>query len=284
MPQLVQGLVEDAARVDQDRTLATSFLIAGARERVISLILFNHELARARAVVSDAGLAAIRLQWWRDTLDQIYAGKQIPAHPIAAALAQTVREAALPQATFEAMIRGYEQELESYPFQTWTDVEAYLDATKGNLNRLCLLASGQNTLTTALDGAAKQAGIATGLAETLRDAPIWLMRRCINLPLDQLLTQEYEPMFAGEVSVALKVLLGEFDGRIARAQSACNNALKLASASASDSFPVLGAATLARGKAKSYLPKAGKAWQAKGEPTLLWRQIKLTVAVARGRI
>lgn len=282
MPILTQDLVAAAANADPDRTLATTFLPAGPRERVITLILFNHELARARAVVSDAGLAAIRLQWWRDTIEQIYGGATVRAWPIATALAQTIGEAHLPQSLLNAMIDGYEAEQNSYPFQSWHDLEAYLDVTQGNLNRACLLAWGHHTLTTARDTAARQAGIATGLANIMRDAPRWLTRRCINLPLEALSGQDHEALFAGHVSPTLNEVLKQVIARIVNAQLACNEALK--SANLGESLPILASATLAKAKARAYLPKMGVIWQTKSEPSLISRQLKLTYAVARGRI
>jgi phytoene synthase len=46
---------------------------------MIALILFTHEVARARQAVSEPMLAAIRLQWWREALDEIFSGKPYSA-------------------------------------------------------------------------------------------------------------------------------------------------------------------------------------------------------------
>ena len=177
MPTLSPQQVEDAARFMPDRTLATSFLEPDARARVIALILFAYEIARARSVVSEAGLAAIRLQWWRDTIEQIYSGQIVRAQPTAIALAGAIQEANLPQNLFMAMVDGHERELEPFPFAMWQDLESYLDATQGNFIRLSLLASGLPAITTPIDEAARQAGIASGLAHLLRVMPQWSQRR-----------------------------------------------------------------------------------------------------------
>jgi 15-cis-phytoene synthase len=120
VPSLSADLIEQAARVAPDLTLATSFLEAPQRGRVISLILFAHEIARARASVTEPGLAAIRLQWWRDVVDQIYSGSSVRAQPIATGLQQTINEVPLPRLYFDAMIDAHEKEIDATPFDAWS--------------------------------------------------------------------------------------------------------------------------------------------------------------------
>ncbi|MGI8841843.1 MAG: squalene/phytoene synthase family protein [Caulobacteraceae bacterium] len=94
-------------RADPDRWLASRF-IADRRRRadVIALYAFDHELERARRVTSEARLAEIRLSWWRDVVDEIFAGEAVRAHPAAHALAGAVARHALPRAPIEAMIEA----------------------------------------------------------------------------------------------------------------------------------------------------------------------------------
>ena len=48
----------------------------------------------------------IRLTWWREALDEIFAGQPVRSHPVVEALAQTIRRRDLPAAPFEAMIEA----------------------------------------------------------------------------------------------------------------------------------------------------------------------------------
>jgi phytoene/squalene synthetase len=282
MPTLTPDQIEDAARAMPDHTLATSFLEPDARARVMALILFAYEIARARAVVSEAGLAAIRLQWWRDTVDQIYSGKVVRAQPTAIALAGAIKEANLPRNLLDAMIDGHAQELETIPFATWADVETYLDATFGNLNRMSLLASGLPAITRGAEEVARQAGIAWGLAHLLRTTPLWASRRCLWLPTEVCGGLDFESIFAGNVSTALQQLMRAAQNRISGARKHANHALQ--SANLGSHFPVLAPATLAKRLATQAIPKAGPSWQIRSEVTLLERQIRITAAVALGRI
>ena len=71
---------------DPDRFLAALFAPPERREAFFTLIAFNHELARAREAANHPMAALIRLQWWRDALDEARAGKQARRHEVAAPL------------------------------------------------------------------------------------------------------------------------------------------------------------------------------------------------------
>jgi 15-cis-phytoene synthase len=282
MPNLTQDLIEQAARVDPDRTMATSFLGVQERKRVISLILFAHEIARARAAVSEAGLAAIRLQWWCDVVEQIYAGTVVRAQPIAIALSQTVQEAGLPRLYLDAMIDAHERELDATPFNTWTDIDAHLDATHGNLSRLCALACGTTTLSTALNEAARAAGVAWGLSRLIVTTPQWCTRRAIWLPVETHDSLDLEALYAGDVNKALATAIHTAQDRVRDATTQTNSALK--QAKLGEAFPVLAHACLAGRYAKGFKPDPNRGWSIPRPPSLLERQVRLTLAVAAGKI
>lgn len=59
--------------------------------------------------VGDAERSTILLAWWRGELRRLYAG-ETPRHPVLVALAETVREFAIPIDPFEALISAFEQD------------------------------------------------------------------------------------------------------------------------------------------------------------------------------
>ena len=62
-------------RVDPDRWLSSRFI--GDREKradVIALYAFDYELRRAAEATTSPLMAEIRLTWWSEALDEIYAG------------------------------------------------------------------------------------------------------------------------------------------------------------------------------------------------------------------
>src|SRR5215475_14937298 len=77
-------------RQDPERYLTALFAPFGRREALFALYAFNLELARARESVREPLMGRMRLQWWREALEEIAAGRP-RAHevvrPLAAAIA-----------------------------------------------------------------------------------------------------------------------------------------------------------------------------------------------------
>lgn len=189
-------------RHDPDRFLAALYAPPARREALFTLYAFNHELARAREVVSQPMLALIRLQWWREVVEG--ADRR---HEVATPLAEALSSGALPRAPLLEMIAGREAEAEDAP-ATIEDWRRYLDATAGALAE----AAGF-----ALAGAAAPArrlrglGTAYGVAGVLRSiGPLARQGRCL-LPQSVLAAHGTDPhaVIAGRAGAALAAALGE---------------------------------------------------------------------------
>ena len=73
---------EAVRRHDRERYLTALFAPSDRREDLLALYAFNLEVARTRESVREAMLGQIRLQWWRDALDEIQAGSRpMPTAP-----------------------------------------------------------------------------------------------------------------------------------------------------------------------------------------------------------
>ncbi len=81
-----EGLAAFVRRHDPDRFLTALFAPPARRDGLFALYAFNHELARAREVVSEPPLALIRLQWWREVVEGAARRHEV-ATPLAAAIA-----------------------------------------------------------------------------------------------------------------------------------------------------------------------------------------------------
>ncbi len=92
-------------RVDPDRWLSSRFIADGEkRADVVALYAFDHELARASKVASNALIAEIRLTWWSEVLDEVFGGGVVRTHPAARALAVAVGRRAIAREPLEVMI------------------------------------------------------------------------------------------------------------------------------------------------------------------------------------
>ena len=115
-PEPTGDIDDQVRRVDPDRWLSSRFVAdASARADVVTLYAYDHELARAPKVASNALLGEMRLTWWRETLDEVFAGATVRQHPTAQALAEVVRRRDLPRDLLETMIEARYRELDPAP-------------------------------------------------------------------------------------------------------------------------------------------------------------------------
>jgi len=113
---------------DLDRFRFALFAPAQHREAVFTLFAFNHEVAKTRESVSETMIGAIRLQWWRDSIEGIYAGTP-REHEVIGPLAACIAYYELPRAPFDDLINARERDLEDRPMADLAETEAYLRAT-----------------------------------------------------------------------------------------------------------------------------------------------------------
>ena len=120
LPPLRTGLIwrpmdsvaEFVRRRDPDRYFCTLFAPGGAREALMTLYAFNHELARAAEVTREPGLALIRLQWWREVVQ----GER-RRHEVAEPLGSLLAAGVLPMAPLISMIEAREDVLTGEPLE-----------------------------------------------------------------------------------------------------------------------------------------------------------------------
>src|SRR3984957_11908633 len=114
-------------RNDPDRFLTALFAPPDRREALLLLYAFNHELARAREVVSQPTLALIRLHWWREVIEGARR-----RHEVAGPLGDALDAGLFDAADLAAMIDGREAEAEP-AMPTLAAWHAYLRATAGGV-------------------------------------------------------------------------------------------------------------------------------------------------------
>jgi NADH dehydrogenase [ubiquinone] 1 alpha subcomplex assembly factor 6 len=171
---------------DRDRYLALLFAPAAARDSLAAIAAFNLELARAASEISESMLGLVRLQWWREAVEEIRAGGATRRHPVVEALSTATRAHGLSTDRMLAMIAGKEEELESAEPPTRTVFDARADATAGNLIRLSLEAVGLDPMETDLAGASAEVGRAYAAIGCARSVLLDARRRKVRLPAEAL--------------------------------------------------------------------------------------------------
>jgi phytoene/squalene synthetase len=171
---------------DRDRYLILLFASAAARGHLAALAAFNLELARAREQTSEPLLALIRLQWWREAIEEIRAGRKVRQHQVAAALAEATRAVGLDTQLMLGMIDARESEMEQGAPDSDAVFRARIDATAGNLLRLSLQVLRLETQGPEVMAAVTRIGHAYGIAGLMRSIAAEARRRQVRLPLDRL--------------------------------------------------------------------------------------------------
>ncbi|WP_321390976.1 phytoene/squalene synthase family protein [Emcibacter sp.] len=174
---------EQVRRQDHDRFLTVLFAPQELRDDLFALYAFNQELARIRETVSEPVLGEIRLQWWREAIDEIYDGAP-RKHEVVDALAKAVRTHNLPREIFHQIIESRGQDIYDENPQNLGELIDYLRGTSGNIARLAaqVLADGD----TDLGQKAEDSGVAWGLTGIVRAVPYHLSLRKVFLPADRM--------------------------------------------------------------------------------------------------
>ncbi|HWG04883.1 MAG TPA: phytoene/squalene synthase family protein [Beijerinckiaceae bacterium] len=194
---------------DRDRWLANLLTPADKRLHLSALYAFNFEVARVREIVSDPIPGELRLQWWRDALADEARG-DVRAHPIAAALLDTIRRFALPRKAFADLIDARLFDLYDDPMLSVSDLEGYCGETSSALFRLAtlILAKGRDPGGAEACG---HAGVAFAITGLLRALPWHAARGQVFVPVD-LLTRhgaDRADVLAGRMSEKLRAAFTE---------------------------------------------------------------------------
>jgi phytoene synthase len=124
-------------RVDEDRWLASRFAPAFVRERLIAIYAVNYEIARTAEAVSEPGLGTIRLEWWREALEEIAEGVASRQQPALTELARVIKDQ-LHAKLLQGIVAARSKDFEPAPFASWDELNSYVDDTAGVLLDVCI--------------------------------------------------------------------------------------------------------------------------------------------------
>ena len=175
---------EQVRLYDHDRFMTAIFAPAAVREHLLALYAFNIELAKVREIVSEPLIGRMRLQWWRDTLDRLYAGETI-AHEVARSLGTAIAAGGIARAAFDPLIDAREFDLEPTPPADLQAMLAYAEGTGAPVIGLALQIAGDGSNATAAE-VARLVGTGWALTGLLRAVPFHARQHRLYLPADML--------------------------------------------------------------------------------------------------
>ncbi len=153
-------------RADNDRFRAAMAAPVAARPVLFALYAFNVEVARAPWVTQEAMIAEMRLQWWRDALEEIAEGGVVRRHEVVTPLADALD--AQTAKALDRLVAARRWDIYRDPFEDADHFDAYLADTSGALMWAAAQALGAGV---AAEGPVRAFGAATGLARFLQAVP-----------------------------------------------------------------------------------------------------------------
>jgi len=198
-------------REEHDRYLTVLYAKSADQPTLFALYAFHVEIAKVHDVVSDPILGEMRLQWWRESVEGLFEGAP-RQHEVVLALRGPVERGLIARNELDALIDARAPDLYDEQPQTLEDLESYLLATSGGIQRLAVKALGGGD---ASQHAAEAVGLAWGLTGIMRALPYHVSQNRIYIPRAMMeaagLTNPARP--EGEQKAALAEILKALDGR-----------------------------------------------------------------------
>jgi len=262
---------------DPDRHLVTTLVPPSGRRAVVALFAFNLELSRIRESVSEPMLGEMRLQFWRDTLDDLTNGT-VRAHPVAQALAAALPGEALPVSPMTDLIDARARDLDDATLADMAALLDYAQHTAGALNVLALRVLGVSDRPAAL--AARAAGAGAAMIGLMRSLPAHAAQRRLFVP-DEVVRRlgvDREATFAGHFTPELGKAIGEV---VAAAEAQLDEARK--TPLPKEARPIFASVLLAVRDAQALRRARGNPFGLKA-PGPLSRQLTLGLSALTGKL
>ena len=177
-----QYVQDKAAASGSSFYYAFLFLPQQRRAAITAFYAFCREIDDVVDEVSDPGVAATKLAWWRGEVAKSYAGQ--PTHPVMQALMPYSAEYGITQAQLLAIIDGCQMDLDQTRYLDYPGLQRYCHLVAGVVGEVAARIFGQtDEATTAY---AHKLGQALQLTNIIRDVGEDALRARIYLPVSEL--------------------------------------------------------------------------------------------------
>ena len=177
-----QYVQDKAAASGSSFYYAFLFLTPPRRAAITAFYAFCREVDDVADEVSDPGVAATKLAWWRSEVGAAFAGN--PSHPAMRALMPHVADYGIEPRHLLAVIEGCQMDLEQSRFLDYPGLARYCDLVAGVVGEVAASIFGR-TLASTVDYA-HRLGLAMQLTNIVRDVGDDARRNRIYLPMNEL--------------------------------------------------------------------------------------------------
>ena len=155
-------------KADPDRFAAVMASPLDARKVLFPLYAFNVEVARAPWVSQETMIAEMRLQWWRDAVEEIEQGGQVRRHEVVTPLSRVIDAGLAP--VLDRLVAARRWDIYKDPFEDAGHFSNYINETAGGLMWTAARALGQPAHQET-EMQVRALGFAAGLARFLQAVP-----------------------------------------------------------------------------------------------------------------
>jgi phytoene synthase len=177
-----QYVQEKAAASGSSFYYAFLFLAPPRRAAITAFYAFCREVDDVADEVSDTGVAASKLAWWRGEVAAAFAGQ--PSHPAMLALLPHTADYGIAPAHLLAVIDGCQMDLDQSRYLDFPGLATYCDLVAGVVGEVAANIFGRS-LTSTVDYA-HRLGLAMQLTNIIRDVGDDARRGRIYLPMSEL--------------------------------------------------------------------------------------------------
>jgi len=177
-----QYVQDKAAASGSSFYYAFLFLSPPRRAAITAFYAFCREVDDVADDVSDPGVAATKLAWWRSEVASTFAGH--PSHPAMQALLPHVEAYGIEPSHLLAVIEGCQMDLDQTRYLDFAGLARYCDLVAGVVGEVAANIFGR-TLATTVDYA-HRLGLAMQLTNIVRDVGDDARRGRIYLPIEEL--------------------------------------------------------------------------------------------------
>ncbi|WP_424833580.1 squalene/phytoene synthase family protein [Ruegeria sp.] len=151
-------------RADPDRFMAAMAAPVAARTVLFPIYALNVEVARAPWVTQEPTIAEMRLQWWRDALQEIAEGRTVRRHEVVTPLSRVLSPHLAEMLDEYVAVRRWD--IYHDPFEDAQHFDSYINHSAGSM----IVAAAQS-LGTAEEKVLRDFGYAVGVANWFRAIP-----------------------------------------------------------------------------------------------------------------
>jgi NADH dehydrogenase [ubiquinone] 1 alpha subcomplex assembly factor 6 len=177
---------------DYARYLCSLYAVPHKRDALMALALLNAEIARIRDITAEPLVGEVRLTWWREAVDGLYAGT-CRKHDVLEALHNSHAPTHVPHALLDSMIEARIEDIYDSSPTTIAALKDYMGATSGQLQQAWVYVLCDDAPKAATLEAAKLVGLAWGLIGVVRAAGFHARQQRRFIPDDALTAAGVDP-------------------------------------------------------------------------------------------